>query len=47
MYHDEGRFEEALRILADAEKAALDAIAQKHPKQAAALRAEPPNALVS
>ena len=46
-YHDDGKYEDALRVLADAEKAALDAISEMQPQQAAAIRANPPNARVS
>jgi len=44
--HDEGRFEDAIQVLADAEKAALEAICQQQPQQFAAIRANPPNSEV-
>ena len=45
--HDQGRFEESIQVLGDAEKAALSAIARQQPEQAAVIKANPPNAEVS
>ena len=45
--HEQGRFVESIEMLAQAEQAALDAIAVQHPEQAAFMRANPANAEVS